>query len=197
MSNRAWLGFRKGKWTSEIDVRDFIMNNFTPYVGDEAFLDGPTRDTLDLWEQVMDLTKRERENGGVLDMDTEIVSTITSHGAGYLNEDTEQIVGLQTDEPFKRSLQPFGGIRMAVDVANAYGFKIDDTVKKVFTDYRKTHNQGVFDAYTPEMRLARKAGIITGLPDAYGRGRIIGDYRRVALYGVDYLIEDKQEELHL
>ena len=193
----GWKLFKCGKWQSEINVRDFIIQNFSPYVGDEQFLSGPTTNTESLWEQVMDLTKRERENGGVLDMDTEIVSTITSHGAGYLNEDTEQIVGLQTDEPFKRSLQPFGGIRMAVDAANAYGFKIDDTVKKVFTDYRKTHNQGVFDAYTPEMRLARKAGIITGLPDAYGRGRIIGDYRRVALYGVDYLIEDKQEELHL
>ncbi|TQS74913.1 formate C-acetyltransferase [Ornithinibacillus gellani] len=193
----GWKLFKCGKWQSEINVRDFIIQNFSPYVGDEQFLSGPTTNTESLWEQVMDLTKRERENGGVLDMDTEIVSTITSHGVGYLNEDTEQIVGLQTDEPFKRSLQPFGGIRMAVDAANAYGFKIDDTVKKVFTDYRKTHNQGVFDAYTPEMRLARKAGIITGLPDAYGRGRIIGDYRRVALYGVDYLIEDKQEELHL
>ena len=195
MSNRAWLGFRKGKWTSEIDVRDFIMNNFTPYVGDEAFLDGPTRDTLDLWEQVMELTKEERENGGVLDMDTEIVSTITSHDAGFLNKDKEKIVGIQTDKPFKRSLQPFGGIRMAVSSAESYGFEIDKNVEHVFTDYRKTHNQGVFDAYTPEMKAARRAGIITGLPDAYGRGRIIGDYRRVALYGVDRLIEARQDDL--
>src|SRR5699024_6487438 len=195
MSNRAWLGFKKGKWTSEIDVRDFIMNNFTPYVGNEEFLDGPTKDTLDLWEQVMELTKEERENGGVLDMDTEIVSTITSHDAGFLNKDKEKIVGIQTDKPFKRSLQPFGGIRMAVSSAESYGFEIDKNVEHVFTDYRKTHNQGVFDAYTPEMKAARRAGIITGLPDAYGRGRIIGDYRRVALYGVDRLIEARQDDL--
>src|SRR5690625_462836 len=171
------------------------MKNFTPYEGDESFLVGPTKETNELWEQVMELTKKERENGGVLDMDTSIVSTITSHGPGYLDKDKERVVGFQTDQPFKRSLQPFGGIRMAVNSAESYGFKVDEEVQHVFTEYRKTHNQGVFDAYTPEMRAARSAGIITGLPDAYGRGRIIGDYRRVALYGVDRLIEEKQEQL--
>lgn len=187
--------FKGGKWESEINVRDFIMNNLTPYAGDEDFLAKPTKATLDLWDHVMNLTKKERENGGVLDMDTKIVSTITSHGPGYLDKSKEKVVGVQTDEPFKRSLQPFGGIRMAVDSAKAYGFEIDGEVQHIFTEYRKTHNQGVFDAYTPEMRAARRAGIITGLPDAYGRGRIIGDYRRVALYGVDRLIEDKKEQL--
>lgn len=189
------LGFKGGKWESEIDVRDFIMNNVTPYLGDDRFLAGPTKATLDLWDHVMDLTKKERENGGVLDMDTKIVSTITSHGPGYLDKSKEKVVGFQTDKPFKRSLQPFGGIRMAMDAAKAYGYEVDKEVEHIFTAYRKTHNQGVFDAYTPEMRAARRAGIITGLPDAYGRGRIIGDYRRVALYGVDRLIEDKQNQL--
>ncbi len=189
------MDFKSGKWQEEINVRDFIMQNITVYTGDESFLAGSTRNTTILWEQVMDLTKQERENGGVLDMDTSIVSTITSHGAGYLNKGIEKIVGVQTDQPFKRSLQPFGGIRMAEDALHAYGYELDEEVKHVFNNYRKTHNQGVFDAYTPEMRAARKAGIITGLPDAYGRGRIIGDYRRVALYGVDRLIADKQKEL--
>lgn len=187
--------FKGGKWEAEINVRDFIMKNLTPYTGDESFLAKPTKATLDLWDHVMNLTKKERENGGVLDMDTKIVSTITSHGPGYLDKSKEKVVGVQTDEPFKRSLQPFGGIRMAVDSAKSYGFEIDGEVQHVFTEYRKTHNQGVFDAYTPEIRAARRAGIITGLPDAYGRGRIIGDYRRVALYGVDRLIEDKKEQL--
>ena len=189
------MDFKSGKWQEEINVRDFIMQNITVYTGDESFLAGSTRNTTILWEQVMDLTKQERENGGVLDMVTSIVSTITSHGAGYLNKGIEKIVGVQTDQPFKRSLQPFGGIRMAEDALHAYGYELDEEVKHVFNNYRKTHNQGVFDAYTPEMRAARKAGIITGLPDAYGRGRIIGDYRRVALYGVDRLIADKQKEL--
>ncbi|WP_339227229.1 formate C-acetyltransferase [Oceanobacillus sp. FSL K6-2867] len=188
------MDFKSGKWQEEINVRDFIMQNITVYTGDEGFLAEPTKNTTVLWEQVMDLTKQERENGGVLDMDTSIVSTITSHGAGYLNKGIEKIVGVQTDQPFKRSLQPFGGIRMAEDALESYGYELDEEVKHIFTNYRKTHNQGVFDAYTPEMRAARKAGIITGLPDAYGRGRIIGDYRRVALYGVDKLIADKQEE---
>ncbi|WP_180271515.1 formate C-acetyltransferase [Fredinandcohnia onubensis] len=192
---KAWAGFKEGKWQKDIDVRDFIIENFTPYSGDDEFLVGPTEATNTLWKQVMELTKQERENGGVLDMDTKIVSTITSHGPGYLDQEKEKVVGFQTDKPFKRSLQPFGGIRMAVDSAKSYGFEIDQEIVKIFTDYRKTHNQGVFDAYTPEMKLARKAGIITGLPDAYGRGRIIGDYRRVALYGVDRLIEDKQKDL--
>lgn len=192
---KAWAGFKEGKWQKDIDVRDFIIENFTPYSGGDEFLVGPTEATNTLWKQVMELTKQERENGGVLDMDTKIVSTITSHGPGYLEQEKEKVVGFQTDKPFKRSLQPFGGIRMAVDSAKSYGFEIDQEIVKIFTEYRKTHNQGVFDAYTPEMKLARKAGIITGLPDAYGRGRIIGDYRRVALYGVDRLIEDKKKDL--
>ncbi|MGN7175378.1 formate C-acetyltransferase [Paenibacillus sp. FSL R5-0490] len=190
-----WNGFSEGIWTREIDVRDFILKNFTPFSGDESFLEGPTQATSVLWEKVMALTKQEREQGGVLDMDTEIVSTITSHGPGYLYQDKEKIVGVQTDQPFKRSLQPFGGIRMAVAACEAYGYEASKDMEKIFTDYRKTHNQGVFDAYTDEMKLARKAGIITGLPDAYGRGRIIGDYRRVALYGADRLIEAKKSDL--
>ncbi|WP_264739268.1 formate C-acetyltransferase [Cytobacillus firmus] len=191
----SWNGFKKGIWTHEIDVRDFILKNYSPFFGDESFLEGSTEATSSLWEQVMDLTKKERDNGGVLDMDTEIVSTITSHGPGYLDQYKEKIVGVQTDLPFKRSLQPFGGVRMAVAACEAYGYEASKDMEKIFTDYRKTHNQGVFDAYTDEMKLARKAGIITGLPDAYGRGRIIGDYRRVALYGVDRLIEAKKADL--
>ncbi|KIO67154.1 Pyruvate formate-lyase [Caldibacillus thermoamylovorans] len=191
-----WEGFKPGKWQEEVDVRDFIIKNFTPYTGDESFLEGPTESTKQLWDQVMELSKKEREAGGVLDADTKIVSTITSHGPGYLNKDLEQIVGFQTDKPFKRSLMPFGGIRMAKQALEAYGFELDKEIEHIFTDWRKTHNQGVFDAYTPEMRAARHAGVITGLPDAYGRGRIIGDYRRVALYGVDFLIEQKQNELN-
>ncbi|KMY63175.1 formate C-acetyltransferase [Geobacillus stearothermophilus] len=190
-----WRNFKGSKWKKSIDVRDFILNNVTVYYGDESFLEGPTEATKKLWEQVMELSKQEREKGGVLDMDTSIVSTITSHRPGYLNKDLEKIVGFQTDKPFKRALMPFGGIRMAQQSCEAYGYKISDEVKKIFTEYRKTHNQGVFDVYTEEMKLARKAGIITGLPDAYGRGRIIGDYRRVALYGVDRLIEEKQKDL--
>jgi formate C-acetyltransferase len=190
-----WRSFKGSKWKKSIDVRDFILNNVTVYYGDESFLEGPTEATKKLWEQVMELSKQEREKGGVLDMDTSIVSTITSHRPGYLNKDLEKIVGFQTDKPFKRALMPFGGIRMAQQSCEAYGYKVSDEVKKIFTEYRKTHNQGVFDVYTEEMRLARKAGIITGLPDAYGRGRIIGDYRRVALYGVDRLIEEKQKDL--
>lgn len=191
-----WDGFKPGKWQEEVDVRDFIIKNFTPYTGDESFLEGPTDSTKQLWNQVMELSKKEREAGGVLDADTKIVSTITSHGPGYLNKDLEKIVGFQTDKPFKRSLMPFGGIRMAKQALEAYGFELDKEIEHIFTDWRKTHNQGVFDAYTPEMRAARHAGVITGLPDAYGRGRIIGDYRRVALYGVDFLIEQKQKEFN-
>ncbi|CAI8760026.1 MULTISPECIES: formate C-acetyltransferase [Bacillus] len=189
-----WKGFTTNVWQKEVNVRDFILSNFEPYQGDESFLEPPTEATSALWDHVMDLTKKERENGGVLDMDTEIVSTITSHGPGYLNKDLEKVVGVQTDEPFKRSLQPFGGIRMAKQACESYGFKLNEEVERIFTDYRKTHNQGVFDAYTDEMKLARKVGIITGLPDAYGRGRIIGDYRRVALYGVDFLIDEKKKD---
>ncbi|MED1467850.1 formate C-acetyltransferase [Bacillus salipaludis] len=189
-----WQGFNKGVWTREVNVRDFILKNFSPYEGDDSFITGATEATKKLWEQVMDLTKQERKNGGVLEMDTETVSTITSHGPGYLDEELEKVVGVQTDKPFNRSLQPFGGIRMAKQACESYGYQLNSEIERIFTDYRKTHNQGVFDAYTPEMLNARKAGIITGLPDAYGRGRIIGDYRRVALYGVDFLIKEKQKD---
>lgn len=192
---KQWEGFQEGKWQHEINTRDFILRNITVYTGDDAFLAPATDATNKLWDTVLDLSKQERDNGGVLDMDTEIVSTITSHGPGYLNKELEKVVGVQTDKPFKRSLQPFGGIRMAETSAEAYGYKVSDEVVKIFTEYRKTHNQGVFDVYNDEMRAARKAGIITGLPDAYGRGRIIGDYRRIALYGVDRLIADKKKEL--
>ncbi|MGG1399306.1 formate C-acetyltransferase [Bacillus salipaludis] len=189
-----WQGFNKGVWTREVNVRDFILKNFAPYEGDDSFITGATEATNKLWAQVMDLTKQERENGGVLEMDIETVSTITSHGSGYLDEELEKVVGVQTDKPFNRSLQPFGGIRMAKQACESYGYQLNPEIERFFTDYRKTHNQGVFDAYTPEMLRARKAGIITGLPDAYGRGRIIGDYRRVALYGVDFLIKEKQKD---
>ena len=186
--------FVGGKWQSEINVRDFIQKNYTPYDGDSSFLAGPTEATTKLWQECCDLFKKERENGGVLDMDTKIVSTITSHGAGYIDKSLEKIVGLQTDAPLKRSLQPFGGIRMAETSCKSYGYEVDPEITEIFTKYRKTHNQGVFDVYTPEMRAARHAAILTGLPDAYGRGRIIGDYRRIALYGIDRLIEDKKEQ---
>lgn len=189
-----WQGFKNGNWQEDIDVRDFILKNFTEYTGDSNFLEGATADTELLWKRVMELTKQERDNGGVYDMDTEIVSTITSHGPGYLDKAKEKVVGVQTDEPFKRSMQPFGGIRMAKAACESYGYELNKEVEKIFTDFRKTHNQGVFDVYTKEMVLARKAGIITGLPDAYGRGRIIGDYRRVALYGVDFLMDQKKKD---
>ncbi len=193
---QEWDGFTPGRWNrGSVNVRDFIQHNYTPYDGNEDFLKGPTIATKKLWDQVMELSRQEREAGGVLDMDTQIISTITSHGPGYLDKDLETIVGFQTDKPFKRSLQPFGGIRMAQNACHENGYEVDPKVVEIFTKYRKTHNQGVFDVYTPEMRLARKSAIITGLPDAYGRGRIIGDYRRVALYGVDWLIEDKKHQL--
>lgn len=186
--------FVGGKWQQEINVRDFIQKNYTPYEGDSSFLADATEATKKLWQECCDLLKKERDNGGVLDMDTKIVSTITSHGAGYIDKDLETIVGLQTDAPLKRSMQPFGGIRMAEGACKSYGYEVDSEVSEIFTKYRKTHNQGVFDVYTPEMKAARHAAIITGLPDAYGRGRIIGDYRRIALYGINRLIEDKQEQ---
>ncbi len=186
--------FVGGKWQQEINVRDFIQKNYTPYDGDSSFLAGPTEATTKLWQECCDLFKKERENGGVLDMDTKVVSTITSHGAGYIDKDLETIVGIQTDAPLKRSMQPFGGIRMAEGACSSYGYTVDPEISEIFTKYRKTHNQGVFDAYTPEMRKARHAAILTGLPDAYGRGRIIGDYRRIALYGIDRLIQDKKEQ---
>lgn len=189
-----WRNFNGGAWEKEINVRDFIQKNYTPYTGDDSFLEGPTKDTLDLWEQVLELSKQEREAGGVLDMDTKVISTITSHNAGYLDKSKEKIVGFQTEKPFKRALQPYGGIRMAIKACRDNGYEVDPEVVEYFTTHRKTHNEGVFDAYTPEMRACRSNHIITGLPDAYGRGRIIGDYRRAALYGVDRLIEDKEEQ---
>lgn len=190
-----WEGFKLGRWSSSVNVRDFIQRNVTPFDRDESFLAPPTKNTVKLWEEVSSLFAEEHQKGGVLDMDTEVISTITSHKAGYINKALEKIVGLQTDKPLKRALQPFGGIRMAQTACEAYGYKVDDKVVEMFTKYRKTHNQGVFDVYTPEMRAARRSGIITGLPDAYGRGRIIGDYRRIALYGVAYLIENKKHQL--
>ncbi len=189
-----WKDFVGGLWEKEVNVRDFIQKNYDVYEGDESFLAGPTQNTKDLWAMVMDLTKKEREAGGVLDMDTKVVSTITSHGAGYLDKSKETIVGFQTDKPFKRSMQPYGGIRMAMKACEDNGYEVDPEIVEFFTTHRKTHNAGVFDAYTPEMRACRSSHVITGLPDAYGRGRIIGDYRRVALYGIDRLIEDKEAQ---
>ena len=196
---KGWEGFKLGKWSNdEVDVRDFIQLNYTPYEGDGSFLAPATDATKKLWDIVMDLTAKERAAGGVLNADTSVVSTVDSHGPGYLDKDLEKIVGVQTDEPFKRSLHVFGGLKMAEQSLEMYGYQIDPSVKEIFTKYRKTHNDGVFDAYTPAMRAARSAHILTGLPDTYGRGRIIGDYRRVALYGVDYLIRKKEEDkLHM
>ena len=190
----AWAGFVGGNWEHEIDVRDFIQKNYTPYDGDESFLAGPTENTTKLWDEVMDLFQQEREAGGVLDMDTDLVSTIISHPAGYIDHKLEKIVGLQTEKPLKRALMVNGGIRMAVAACKQNGYEVDPEIVNIYTNYRKTHNAGVFDVYTPEMRACRHSHIITGLPDAYGRGRIIGDYRRVALYGVDRLIEEKKAE---
>ena len=189
-----WNGFVGGEWQRVIDVRDFIQKNYTPYEGDDAFLAGPTQNTKDLWNQVLDLSKKEREAGGVLDMDTKVVSTLTSHGPGYLDKDKETIVGFQTDKPFKRGMNVYGGIRMAMKACEDNGYKVDPEIVEFFTTHRKTHNAGVFDVYDAEIRRCRTNHIITGLPDAYGRGRIIGDYRRVALYGTDRLIEDKKAQ---
>ncbi|MDE5565875.1 MAG: formate C-acetyltransferase [Anaeroplasmataceae bacterium] len=194
----GWEDFTLGKWSNdEVDVRDFIQRNYQPYEGDASFLEGPTEATTKLWSMILDLSKKEREAGGVLKADTDIISTLTSHEAGYLDKALEKIVGLQTDEPFKRGLQPFGGLKMSVQACEMYGYQVSDRVKEIFTHYRKTHNDGVYDAYTPEMRAARSAHILTGLPDTYGRGRIVGDYRRVALYGVDYLIRHKEHDKSL
>ena len=190
----AWAGFVGGNWENEIDVLDFIQRNYTPYDGDESFLAEPTENTTKLWDEVMGLFAKEREAGGVLDMDTDLVSTIISHPAGYIDQPLEKIVGLQTEKPLKRALMVNGGIRMAVAACKQNGYEVDPEIVNIYTNYRKTHNAGVFDAYTPEMRACRHSHIITGLPDAYGRGRIIGDYRRVALYGVDRLIEEKKAE---
>jgi formate C-acetyltransferase len=189
-----WKAFNGGAWEREVNVRDFIQKNYTPYDGDDSFLVGATDATKELWTQVLELSKKEREAGGVLDMDTKVISSLTSHGPGYLNKDLETIVGFQTEKPFKRSLQPYGGIRMAEKACADNGYTIDPEVKEFFSTHRKTHNAGVFDGYTQEMRDCRSSHIITGLPDAYGRGRIIGDYRRVALYGIDFLILDKEDQ---
>lgn len=190
----AWNGFKTGNWNKEIDVRNFIQLNYTPYEGDASFLAGESERTKKLWDEVAELCKKEIENGGTLDVDTKTITAIDAYKPGYIDKDLEQIVGLQTDAPLKRAIMPYGGIRMVENSCKAYGYELDPEVSKIFTKYRKTHNQGVFDAYTKEMRACRKSGIITGLPDAYGRGRIIGDYRRVALYGVDKLIEDKMAQ---
>ena len=192
-----WAGFKGRLWKEEINVRDFIQNNYTPYDGDESFLAGPTEATNKLWGKLQELQKEERAKGGVLDMETKVVTGLTAYGPGYIDEsmkDLEQVVGLQTDKPLKRAFMPYGGIKMAEESCENYGYTPDPELHKVFTDYHKTHNQGVFDAYTPEMRAARRSHIITGLPDTYGRGRIVGDYRRVALYGIDYLIKCKEED---
>lgn len=191
-----WKDFTKGDWETEINVRDFIQKNYTPYEGDSTFLAGTTEKTQKLWNEVLELYKKEKDSeGGVLDIDTKTVSTVSSHDAGYINKELEQIVGLQTDSPLKRAIMPFGGIRIVEKSCEAYGRKIDETVSEIFNKYRKTHNDGVFDVYTPDIRAARSSHLITGLPDGYGRGRIIGDYRRIALYGVDALIEEKKQEL--
>lgn len=190
----AWDGFKGGEWQDEIDVRDFIQQNFTPYDGDSSFLEGPTEATTKLNDKLVDLKLKERAAGGVLDADTKVVSTITSHGPGYLDKDLEKIVGLQTDKPLKKSLMPYGGIRMAKEALAAYGFEIDPETERIFTDLHKTHNQGVFDVYTDEIKSARHNKIITGLPDAYGRGRIVADFPRIALYGIDRLIAAKKED---
>ncbi len=194
---KEWDGFEGRLWKEEINVRDFIQNNYTPYDGDESFLEGPTEATDKLWGKLQELQKEERAKGGVLDMDTDIVSSLTSHGLGYISEDLkdlEKIVGLQTDKPLKRAFMPYGGIKMAEESLKMYGYEPNPELHKIFTEYHKTHNQGVFDAYTPEMRAVRKNKIITGLPDTYGRGRIVGDYRRVALYGIDHLIAEKEAD---
>ncbi|WP_026662170.1 formate C-acetyltransferase [Butyrivibrio proteoclasticus] len=193
----AWRGFKGTHWLDDVNVRDFIQNNYTPYDGDESFLADATDATNKLWGKLQELQKQEREKGGVLECETEVVSSLTAYGPGYIDEsmkDLEQIVGLQTDKPLKRAFMPYGGIKMAEEAAETYGYKVNEKFHKIFTEYHKTHNQAVFDAYTPEMRAARHSHIVTGLPDTYGRGRIVGDYRRVALYGIDYLIAKKQED---
>ena len=196
MDFEQWKNFKKGDWQSEINVRDFIQHNYTPYEGDDSFLAGPTEKTKKLWNEVLDIYKKEHDaKGGVLDIDTKTISTITAHDAGYIDKDLEDIVGLQTDKPLKRAIMPFGGIRIVEKACQAYDRKVDDEVETIFHKYRKTHNDGVFSVYTPDIRLARSSHLITGLPDGYGRGRIIGDYRRVALYGIDVLIAEKQAEL--
>ena len=192
-----WQGFSGRKWKEGVDVRDFIQNNYKPYDGDESFLAGPTEATDKLWGKLQELQKEERKKGGVLDMETEVVSSITAYGPAYISDDMkdlEQVVGLQTDKPLKRAFMPYGGIKMAEQSCTMYGYKPSEKLHEIFTKYHKTHNEAVFDVYTPEMKLMRHNKILTGLPDTYGRGRIVGDYRRVALYGIDYLIEEKQKD---
>ena len=189
-----WTNFAGGKWESDIDVRDFIQRNYTPYDGDQSFLEGPTEATDKLWGELKELQKEERAKGGDLDMETEVVSGITAYGAAYLDKDLEKVVGLQTDKPLKRAFMPYGGIKMAEQSCQMYGYTPSPKLHEIFTKYHMTHNQGVFDIYTPEMKLARHNKILTGLPDTYGRGRIVGDYRRVALYGIDFLIEEKKKD---
>ena len=196
--NVAWRGFTGRKWKEDINVREFIQSNYTMYDGDEGFLAPPTEATDKLWGRLQELQKEERARGGVLECETEVVSSLTAYGPGYIDEsmkELEQVVGLQTDKPLKRAFMPYGGIKMAEQAASTYGYQVNPALHKIFTDYHKTHNQAVFDAYTPEMRRARHSHIITGLPDTYGRGRIVGDYRRVALYGLNYLIEMKEKDL--
>ena len=194
----AWRGFTGRKWKEDVNVREFIQNNYTPYDGDESFLAEPTEATRFLWDKVQALQKEERKRGGVLECETEVVSSLTSYGPGYIDEEhkeLEKIVGLQTDKPLKRAFMPYGGIKMAAQAASTYGYNVNENLVKIFTDYHKTHNQAVFDVYTPEMKKVRHNHIITGLPDTYGRGRIVGDYRRVALYGLDFLIKKKEKDL--
>ena len=198
MNFKQWEDFEKGDWQQEINVRDFIQKNYTPYEGDESFLTGPTEKTKKLWDEVLELYKKEHDSeGGVLDIDTKTISTVSAHDAGYIDKDLEDIVGLQTDAPLKRAIMPFGGIRIVEQSCRAYGREVDPEVDEIFHKYRKTHNDGVFSVYTPDIRAARSNHLITGLPDGYGRGRIIGDYRRVALYGVNALIDEKKEELDI
>ena len=198
MKFEQWNGFTLGDWQDEINVREFIQKNYTPYEGDSSFLAGATEKTKKLWDEVLELYQKEHDSeGGVLDIDTKTVSTVSSHEAGYIDKDLEDIVGLQTDAPLKRAIMPFGGIRIVEKSCEAYGRKVDDEVEEIFHKYRKTHNDGVFSVYTPDIRAARSSHLLTGLPDGYGRGRIIGDYRRVALYGVDVLIDEKKDELEV
>ena len=194
MKFEQWKNFNEGDWTDEINVRNFIQTNYTPYEGDASFLANATEKTRTLWDTVLDLYKKEKENGGVLEISNDIASTITSHDAGYINKDLEQIVGLQTEKPLKRAIMPNGGIRIVEKSCAAYNVKVSEKIEDIYHNYRRTHNDGVFTAYTPEIRAARSSHLITGLPDGYGRGRIIGDFRRVALYGVDALISEKKQE---
>ena len=198
MKFEQWEGFEKGDWQNEINVRDFIQRNYTPYEGDATFLAGPTEKTKKLWDEVLELYKKEKASkGGVLDIDTKTISSVNAYEPGYIDKDLEEIVGLQTDAPLKRAIMPYGGIRIVEKACASYDKKVDDKVEEIFHNYRKTHNDGVFSVYTPDIRAARSAHLLTGLPDGYGRGRIIGDYRRVALYGVDMLIEDKKKNLEI